>query len=728
MTLVGAAGSGKTRLAIEVARRSSHGQRVAAGLVELAAVSNPAMLPHAFASALGIKESQSRPATEMLLERLAGFNGLILVDNCEHLVDACADLVDRLLRRCPTLTIVATSREPLRVDGESVWPVPTLSLPRAGASTRQVARAEAVQLFVERAHQVSPGFDLSESNAGDVAAICGRLDGLPLAVELAASRIAQFTPKSILEQLSDRFRFLTSGLRTAPARQKTLRAAIDWSYDLLTDEERELFARMSVFAGEFDASAAQAVGFGGSVHGNELLDVLGRLIDKSLIVAVAGSADARRYRLLESLRAYGLERLAEAGELESRKRLHAEHFTALACGGPELPESNGSLPTIPPADVDNLREALGWSRIADPSLYLRLACAFGWFGVRSGHLAEARSWLEPAQMSSASDEALGARASAILGVLAWRQGDLNAAERYAAQAVVLSRAIGEPTALALALGSLAFVRIVALRFDDAEIALQEEVAIAEKLGDQRLLAEVLYHVGLLEAHRRQLGAARDHLEQSLALHAAVGQADDSAVNSAFGWVLLMLGDKERARPVIAGALRLRLQVGNVADLAASLDASAELAHLEGFPRKAIRLKGAADAIYDRSGGKPPSMAAASRERWVRRAERSIGYRALSDWQDGRGLTVKEATAYALGSSGQPPPRSAAEGEPKLTSREMQIAELVSTGLTNEAIALRLGVSARTVDSHLDHIRTKLGVRSRVEISNWIARESAASPH
>jgi predicted ATPase/DNA-binding CsgD family transcriptional regulator len=725
VTIIGAAGSGKTRLAMEAARRISKSQRVDACLVELASVGEPGMVPHAFASALGITESQSRPVTEMLVERLAGFTGIIVVDNCEHLVEACAELVDRLLRRCPTLSILATSREPLHVDGESVWLVPTLSVPHAGVSTHKVARSEAVQLFVERAQQVAREFQLTASNAEDVGAICRRLDGLPLAIELAASRTAQFMPKSILEQLTDRFRFLTGGLRTAPPRHKTLRAAIDWSYDLLTVAERELFARVSVFAGEFDASAAQEVGSGGSVHGRDLLDVLGRLIDKSLIVAVDGTVHGRRYRLLESLRAYGLERLSQAGELESRRRRHAEYFTALASAEDNATESL-RFPRVPLNEIDNLREALAWSRVADPALHLQLACAFGWFCVQSGYVPEGRSFLEVA-VEGAPDNASSAQANLVLSALAWRQEDSEAAERYASNAVALSRDLNNPARLARTLGNLAFIRIGALHLDAADAPLEEELSIVNGENDTRLKAEALFHAGLLEAHRGQLSAAQQHLAESIALHDAVGKADDNApVDSVFGWVLLMLGDVGAAHTAIARALKTRVRLQAVSDAAASLDALAEIAFLQGAPKRAMRLKGAADVIYERGGAQLPSMTAVGRARWVAEAERSLGSEARSAWVEGRGLTLEQAADYATGSGTEPGFRSLSRDAP-LTTREVQVAKLVATGLTNDAIALRLGVSVRTVDAHLDHIRTKLGVRSRVEISNWIAHEPAASP-
>jgi predicted ATPase/DNA-binding CsgD family transcriptional regulator len=717
VTLVGAAGSGKTRLALEAARGVSDApHRKPLVWVELAPLSDESAVPNSFAAACGLHGMRSPLAADLLLDHLNDFNGLIVVDNCEHLVGACAQLVDRLLRACPRLSILATSREQLRVDGETVWPVPTLSA------------SEAVQLFVARARQVVPEFDLSESNGEHVGSICRRLDGLPLAVELAAARVSVLDPRSIDEQLNDRFRLLTGGLRTAPPRHRTLRAAIDWSYDLLTDGERALFIRTAVFAGGFDLDAAIAVGTGGSVDTREVLDLLGSLIDKSLIVSVQDPPKRRRYRLLESLRAYGRERLTENGELDVRMRLHARHFAGPATGGPDAPYSHGRFQRVPPEEVDNFREALAWSRRRDPNLHLNLACAFGWFCNHSGDTSEGRSWLEPAIQRS-DDIALLARAHTVLSALAWRQGDGAAAERYAVRAVELSRGLDDSPWLARALGNLAFMHIGALQLNEAEVALREEFSIVEALADRRLRAESLYHAGLLEAHRGQLAAAQDHLAESVALHEALGLEDDNApVNSVFGWVLVRLGDTARARGAIAVALRTRLRLNAVSDAAGSLDAAAEVAFLEGAAERAMRLKGAADLIYERGHARPTSLAAASRSRWVTQAERSLGDAARAAWSEGHQWKLEDAAIYALAPATEPPRRRAGrDAEVALTARELQIAELVATGVTNDDVARGLGLSTRTVDAHLDHIRTKLGVRSRVEIANWIASAAPASP-
>ena len=721
VTLTGAAGSGKTRLALEVAARVGGSRPDGPCLVELASLSEGELLPHAFASALGIGEAQARPVLDTLQERLAAYQGLIVVDNCEHLVEACADLVDRLLRRCPGLTFLATSREPLHVDGEVVWQVPTFSLPQEGASMRDTMRAESVALFVERARQAAPGFEITATNAAEVAAICRRLDGLPLAIELAAARVAVLDLGSIAEQLDDRFRFLTGGFRTAPQRQRTLRAAVDWSYELLTTAERQLFDRLAVFAGGFDASGVHAVGVGGSVLGTQVLDLLSRLIDKSLVVVVDLVAEPRRYRMLETLRAYGLERLREAGELEMYFRRHADFIDSLSGVDVSGWDSAEWLVRMQ-REIDNHRKALTWSRSVDRNLHLRLAAAYAWLCMRSGFIGEGRMWLEPALELGGEGPAALVQANVAMAYLAWRQGDFPVADRFASEAVRIQRELGNEMNLGWTLGSLSFVRVGA---HSAHAAIHEQLSIAKRLGVRQMEAEALMHLGSVEALDMDLDHALDHLSQSLALYEAEGMDGTMpTISNVLGWVLVMLHRPAEARPLVERGLLIRLRSHDVIDMAGSLDASAEVAFELGAPERAMRLKGACDAIRRRAGSAPTRMAAASRDRWVSRAESALGKSAAhAAWLEGGRLSPEEAAGYALSPLDQPSPRAGADTSTTLSGRENQVAELVAAGLTNDEIATRLRLSRRTVEAHLDHIRTKLGVRSRVEVATWFAAKS-----
>jgi len=716
VTLTGSAGCGKTRLALEVASRVAPSKHDGSCLVELASLSEGELLPHAFAAALEIGDGQARPMLETLQKQLAAYEGVVVIDNCEHLVEACAYLVDRLLRLCPGLTVLATSREPLHVDGEVVWHLSPLSLPREGAPMRDVLRSESVILFAERARQAASRFELNHSNAAEVAAICRRLDGLPLAIELAAARVAAVDLASISEQLSDRFRFLTGGFRTAPARQRTLRAAVDWSYNLLTTAERQLFDRLAVFAGGFDATAAQSVCSGGSVLGSQVPDVLGRLIDKSLVMAVDIAQEPRRYQMLDTLRAYGLERLREDGTLDETRRRHADYLVAIGGVLHDAWHTAEWLARMQP-EVANFREALSWSRATDQDLHLRLAAQYGWLCMRSGSVGEGRAWVATALERTAGDPATRSEANLATAFLAWRQQDYEAADRYASEAVRIRRELRDDVTLGWTLGSLAFVRI---GIGTARSAIEEQLAIARRLTAHLMEAEALLNLGTMEAMEMDLGSALDHLSQSLALYEAAGTEVHPTVDNMLSCVLVMLNRPAEAQTAVNRGLRTRLRTRDLIDMTASLDASAEIAFELGAAERAMRLIGASDAIRRRAGSEPNRFAAASRNRWIPRAERLLGKAAHTAWLEGGRLTPDEAGTYALAPLDQRPPRAGADRTTTLSGREAQIAELVARGLTNDEIAAQLRLSTRTVEAHLDHIRTKLSVRSRVGVANWVA--------
>jgi predicted ATPase/DNA-binding CsgD family transcriptional regulator len=723
VTLTGPAGSGKTRLALEVGDRLSRNRADGVFFVDLAALREAVLLPEAFAGALGITQAQSRPLLETVVDRLRDLECLLIVDNCEHLVEACASILDHLLRSCRELKVLATSRESLRVDGEVVWDVPPLVLPPNSSSVKELARSEAVQFFIEKARQAVAGFELSAANAASVASICRRLDGLPLALELAAARTRVLDVDSIGRQLDDRFRFLTGGFRTAPPRQRTLRAAIDWSFDLLTAGERELFVRLAVFAGTFDAAAAAAVCAAGAVVPDRVLDGLDRLIAKSLLVPITLPAGPR-YRLLDSLRAYGAERLRDDGELQALRRRHCVHFVSLAEEDGEAAESIRRMSL----EIDNLREALAWSRDVDPHLHLRLAVPFATYCMRAGFMREGRAWLEPALRGAVHETALLAGALEAAAMLAWRQDDFEKAIDYATSAAGAARSLGDEVLLARVLGVLTFVLIGAQRFAKVEQPVDEMLAIAQRRGDPLIEGDALSYRALVLAHGEDTEQACDLMLRGAALYEAEGKGDEVAMPyNVVGWMRLRQLDPARARPAIARGLELRFHQRQIADLCGSLDAAAELAFVEGAPERALRIKGATDAIRDSLGSAPPSLAVASRARWVPRAEKRLGNKGRQALLEGRRLSVEEAVAYALAAASAPPPRSAGRGELALSDREMEIAGLVAGGLSNDEIAAQLKLSRRTVEAHLDHIRTKLGARSRVEVATWVAARSSPQP-
>jgi predicted ATPase len=399
LTLTGAGGSGKTRLALEVARDLVEAYPDGVWLVELAPLSEAALVPRAVAEALEVLERPTEPLTDTLAEVLRDRQLLLVVDNCEHLLEASARLVDKLLDSCPRLRILATSREAIGVEGEIRWDVPPLSMPdpQHTLSPEELEGYESVRLFVERARGRDPSFSLSLHNALTVAEVCGRLEGIPLALELAAARVGTLSLEQILERLTDSLGLLTRGGRTAVPRQRTLKGTLDWSYDLLSEPERVLFGRLSTFAGGWTLVASEVVGSGEGVEEGEVLDLLSGLVDKSLVVAKGSDEGGVRYRLLEPVRQYALARLEESGETEAAKRAHAQHFLAMAeeaepeLLGPREAEWYDRLED----EHDNIRVALSWSlEGADPELGVRLAGAIWWFWHRHGHLSKGIRWLE----------------------------------------------------------------------------------------------------------------------------------------------------------------------------------------------------------------------------------------------------------------------------------------------------------------------------------------------
>ena len=382
LTLVGPGGIGKTRLALELAAREARRYSDGVGLVELAALTDPTLVPHAATSALGLQDIGSREPTEALVEHLRRRNMLLILDNCEHLVQACAELVDRLVRSCTALRIVATSREVLGVQGEVTWSVPPLSVPptRADLTPEAVTSSESGRLFVDRACSAAPSFQLSAHNALDVGRVCQRLDGIPLALELAAARVKVLTVAQIAERLDHALGLLTTGGRLAPARQQTLRATLAWSYQLLSEPEQRLFERLSVFAGGLTLDAAEAVCAGDSVDGAWVLDGLTRLFDKSLLVVQEPASGPARYRLLEPIRQFAEEHLVARGEQNRFKDRHADFYVALAeRSEPEIHRPSAlAVMDMLDREHDNMRVALRWLlSIPDAERSQRLAAGMG---------------------------------------------------------------------------------------------------------------------------------------------------------------------------------------------------------------------------------------------------------------------------------------------------------------------------------------------------------------
>jgi predicted ATPase/class 3 adenylate cyclase len=597
LTFTGSGGCGKTRLALQAAADALALFADGVWLVELAPLTDPDLVPHAVTAALGVREEPGRPLLISLVEHLRPKHLLLVLDNCEHLIAACAQLADTLLRACSRLTILASSREALGIAGETPFRVPSLGLPTGEQkmSVETLAACEAVRLFAERATTAQPAFALTGRNAGAVAQVCRRLDGIPLALELAAARVRALTVEQVAQRLDDRFRLLTGGSRTALPRQQTLRALIDWSYDLLPEVERMLLRRLAVFVGGWTLEAAEAVCSDDGVEQDEVLDLLTRLVDKSLVL-VEEQQGAARYRLLETVRQYAGEKLLKAREAEAVRDRHLGWFLALV---EEASSHFGSMeqyawgPRLA-TEYDNLLTALEWSRAqaSDTEIELRLAGAMLGLWIVVGHLSAGRAALGNALARSnpATRTRARARALAAAGQLAGMQMDIAGARAPAAECVAIYRELGEKRELAYVLNALA---VMAMHQDDEEAARSfqaESMALFRETGQSWDLAMSLFLWGDVALERGEYARARAHFEESLALLRELGDRRmGSSPLTCLGRLACVDGDYATARALVEEGLAIRREVGDKWNIAISLNSLGEVARCEGDYERAAPL-------------------------------------------------------------------------------------------------------------------------------------------
>ena len=558
VTLTGAGGAGKTRLAIEVAGRLSGKFDDGVWCVDLAPITDPDLAPVTVARALGLPDQAGRSTMDTLTRFVANRQMLVVLDNCEHLLDASAALTNALLGAAPGLTLLATSREPIDVAGEVSWRVPSLSL-----------ADEAIELFTDRARRARPDFVVTEDNATVVAEICARLDGLPLAIELAAARVRALSLSEILDSLHDRFRLLTGGARTAVRRQQTLRASVDWSHALLTEPERVLFRRLAAFVGGFDFDAAQTVASGDEIERFQVLDLLTLLVDKSL-VAADDSRGRTRYRLLETVRQYALEKLGESGEADAVRARHRDHYTAMAAAL-DAPAGRDYERRLEQAniEIDNLRAAFGWSRENfDIELALALASSLQPLWQARGRISEGRTWFDTAladldvQRLEVADS-VRARALADEAMLDTWAGAAASTDQ-AEQALAIAREVDDPALLARTLTACGFVAGAGYNAEVAQACFTEAIGLARAVDDRWRLSQIL----ALQAQDAEIAGdplgIRAAGEEGRDLADAIGDRFNSRVCRFY------LGTSQMARGDLAGATA---QLGEVA-------AEAEAAHDE----------------------------------------------------------------------------------------------------------------------------------------------------
>jgi non-specific serine/threonine protein kinase len=605
------------------------------------------------------------------------------------------------------------------LPGEVIWRVPSLTVPPAGDGQRPelLLQSEAVRLFIERARLSRPALELDSSISPAVAQICVRLEGIPLAIELAAGLARVLTFEDILARLHDRFRLLTGGSRTALPRHQTLRAAVDWSFDLLSAEERELLVRLSVFGGGFDLAAAEAVAADESLDSTHVLQLLSRLVDKSLVVAEEGGAQRTRYRMLDTIREYALEKLLLDGEAAIRHR-HSLYFVQWCKRAHAELRSRDQVVWLRRLDEEqgNIRLAMEWSIAEAPVDALRLVGAMDRYWHMRGRIAEALDWLDRALATTAGDAQVRADAYLARAHTRWLQGDYEAAQADAQASADLCREMGPSQTLFIAVTLLAIVWASKGDWVAAGRMHDEAFQIAWQLEEPWWVASALNNLGLIAMERGDNEVARGRLEQALTGFRQAGDRFISALSmDSLARVNLKLGDYGAARTNFLEALAISTEFADAFNVANALDGLAQLELELGRPERTIQLSSAAENLRKSVGTeltpewKRPQDDALSKARSMLSPEA-----ADAAWRRGADMHIEEAVRFATGSPDRP---ARVNGSP-LTARERQVALLIAEGLTNGEIAARLKMAERTADAHVEHIRNKLGLRTRSQIAVW----------
>ena len=732
VTLTGPGGVGKTRTAIAAAREVAGRFRHGARFVALAPVGDAHRVAAAIAQALGVPEAGETPVEQQLVAHLRDQHWLLVLDNFEHVVDA-APLVSHLLSSCPDVRVLATSRIPLKLSGEREYAVAPLgvSAPAEPASPDEIAASDAVLLFAKRAEAVDPDFRLTADTAPLIAEICRRLDGLPLAIELAAARVKVLSPAALLVRLEHRLPLLTGGNRDLPERQRTMRDAIAWSYELLSSDEQALFRRLAVFVGGFtlDAAAAVAESAGGDAFAG-----VEALAAQSLAHRMGTGPGEPRFGMLETIREFGLEQLETGGEADTVRTRHAAFFAALAEESRASMEMNSSagLERLR-AEDGNLLAALAWlERSADPAPFVGLAAALVdyWF-VQSRH-GEARRWLERAAvLSERAPVALRARAHSAAGLVAIMQGDYAGAEGHLAAAVALWGRDGDPVGTATALGAYGLLAYRQGAYAPARERIERALALSDGAGTAEG-AERTNHSEQLLMLGDVASAAGDLAEAAARYEAAAARARAdgfdwylSDVLPGLGNVALLRGDVARAEGLYREALPVAERFGDILRLAGALVGLAAVAAARGQAELAARRIGAAEARYEIAGTVPFRRDERVFEGAVATARRALGevrYRAAHELGRTEPLEAIVAAPEVADPHAPVGPPATPHG---LTPREVEVVRLVAAGLSNAEIAETLFLSVPTVKRHLTNILSKLEIPSRSALNTWAHQHDLA---
>ncbi|MBB5889829.1 ATP-binding protein [Kutzneria kofuensis] len=723
---------GKSRLAVQAAAGMRRAFPDGVWLVDLAELRDAALLAQTAASAFGLGDRSFRPPLVTLTEHLADRRLLLVLDNCEHLLAACGQLAYALLGDCPKLRVLATSREPLGISGEAIRPVPPLSVPDLSqpSGKREGHRYEAVALFTDRAAATVPEFRLTEDNYVSVVGICRQLDGIPLAIELAAVRLRVLSPQQILDRLADRYTLLAQDSGSEQTRHQTLRGCIEWSFELCSPDEQLLWARSSVFAGSFNLEAVEAVCAGEGLPEDDMLELVTGLVDKSVLVTDKHGSELR-YRLLDTLREFGLTKLRDRGEETRLRRRHRDFYEQLLLRAER--EWISPLQEYWLARLDlvhaNIRAALRFclTEPGEAESALRMAVSpwhFYWWS--PGRFSEGRRWLDRALSQARQPCVCRARALLLGSQLAVVQGDFDSGRSLLAEGRALAQRLGDADSL----GRLGYATgHLALWAGDVPAAIVAyEEALAAGSPDLNLRVDTLHALLVAVAVAGDARRARTCHQEVMAITQPNGERrHQSHARWAFGLSAWQQGDLRRATDLQHQSLRLKRGLNDVQGTAFCLEALACVATSDHRESRAATLLGAAEALWQSMGTsvaplKPVFDYHRDCERQARSALGGKKYEAA--FREGGRLTFDEMVAYALETEPGATATPSAAGSTPLTLRERQVARLVARGASNEDIAGALIISQRTAEDHVEHILAKLGFASRIQIISWYLEHQA----
>jgi predicted ATPase/DNA-binding CsgD family transcriptional regulator len=787
VTLTGPGGSGKTRLALQVANGLKDEYEDGIWLSELGSLSDGALVVQTIASSLNLREQPNRTLIDTLSDYLLNRHALLVIDNCEHLIQACAQFADAILPRCPNLHILTTSREMLGIAGETVWVIPPLSLPEAQPwkNPESVQRAlhvyrqsEAVQLFVDRASAMAQDFSLSTENGAWVSEICRRLDGMPLAIELAAARVRALSVQQITERLDDRFHLLVDGSRTSAPRQHTLFAAIDWSYELLPAPEQKVLQRLSLFASGATLNAAESVCAGNGVAKKDVLEIISQLVNKSLVTVSKDSKDVSRYSLLETIRQYAGEKAENSVDFAESKDRFIKYFCSWAIEAGQKINTTGKKLWLErfEAEDDNLRAAMEWSQTSKSNvdLGLRLASDLVGFWLAHDHYSEGRKQLEAILEKTKDTDLLELRAHVVyetanmaftqtdypavhtlleeslsiyqslgpegrlgqakslllLGDM-WRQlGEYATAFPLFVEGLRLMQELDDKGGIVVALWQLGYYAVSTGDYVQAEKYLTEALHIAQQNNDKGNSTIVLSALAETALRQNHLDQAAKFEEESLKLRREIGEKWGIAVSLAnFGWIALRRKDFVKAEEYLLESLSLRHEIEDRGGMAWCLEKLAKINVLYGqkkthgdssiFFRRAVRLFGAAFALRAPFGSAIDQADQEDYDQSLDILKKSLGQERFSNlWGEGAAMAFEKLLDEAGLESNNRKKQRNQEPLAGLTTREREVATLISQGKSNREIAEAMTVRVKTVETYVTRILHKLGFGSRVQIATW----------